>query len=166
MTKKPPCQDCCVRTVEIAGELSFDVTFYASARYSFTPPGSCGCNVTYNIKEKGGGLTAKLVGENTCNVPDLSDEAIKDFKDNRDKWENQQTDPKSIKEDVEQWISDNCDFMCELQNTSIISGGEWANSPHTEEFTIKISSRTRDAEFCGSEFRGWMNQNYPNPSPL
>jgi hypothetical protein len=167
MTKKPPCQDCCIRTVEIAGEAVYTVTFTASARYSFTPPGSCDCDVAYSIQDNGPIISANLVGDNECGVPDLTGEAKKDFKENRDKWENQSSDPGEIKAEVESWIENNCDFMCEIQNASVTDGGEWTNSPHTEEFKIKITSRTRDAEFCGSEFRGWTGGDSPNPpSPL
>jgi hypothetical protein len=167
MTRKPPCQDCCIRTVELSGELVYDVTFTASARYSNdNDDGPCSCKVTPSIKEKEPEISANLVGGNDCEVPDLTAEAKEDFKNNRDKWENQATDPSNIKEEVKNWIADNCDFMCELSNRTITYGGDWTNSPHTKEFRIKISSRTREAEFCGKEFRGWLGGNNPNTSPL
>ena len=165
MTKKPPCNDCCLRTIEIAGEKTATVSF--TITMARNPEGGTKCgssiySVIPNISEQETNVSVNLVGDNECGVPDLSDMARENFKEYRDRWE---SDPDfmgedDIKDQVNEWLADNCDFFLETGED-----GKFANQSFTKDFSEKITSRTREAEFCGSEFRGFPGDEPPRPYP-
>jgi hypothetical protein len=149
MTKKPPCQDCCLRTVSLQGSLKSTVTFNITNK-----PGGGVCSYLYdivpNIPPPQTNVTASLVGDNECGVGDLTGLAKQDFAQNPDRWESTGSGPgQSIEDQVNEWISDNCDFLLQTD------GENFVNQNYQKEFTQEFTNRTRTAEFCGSRFNGF-----------